>query len=153
MVMIPPYICAATPTTPNWFPAKLPGATRTYGFNVAALISPEDIFQTITAQTAPSGSGELALTDLTVEGDVLYLTTSSGVGTRVYTIKFVATCFDGQIYEWLIYQAVPPDLVGYTIPVAPSPGFGPAQTWIWNASFDFSNVMNSSYIALLGGIG
>lgn len=147
-----PYVAIALPDKQTWIPMKLPGATRTYALDVAAFIRPEDIFQQITVQAAPSGAGELALSDLSAIGDTMYFTTSAGVSTRIYTLKFIVTCFTDQVYEFLVYQGVPRELPGYSVPVAPSPGFGAAVVWDQIVDFDFTDPLNSGYIAFFAGI-
>jgi hypothetical protein len=147
------YTCLAVPNTPSWWPNKPAGATRTYALDISSQINLDaDLIASASAVAAPSGSGELQTSDLIVSGDTLYLTTSAGQPSRVYSIQFTVTMTDGQIYVFIVYQGVPPGLPGYAIPVPPSPGFGTPVTWIWNASFDFSNPLNSGYIALLAGL-
>jgi hypothetical protein len=125
-----PYTCIASPSAPNWWPNKLPGATLDYSLDISAAINPEiDIISTVTAACAPSGSGEMVLSNLYAATDVLTLTCSGGVPTRVYSILFTVTMYDGRIFDFLVYQGIPPALRGYPIPVPPSPGFGPPITW------------------------
>jgi hypothetical protein len=129
------------------------GATLDYSLDISCAINPEyDIISTVTAACAPSGAGEMQISNLQFAGDVLTLTTSGGQPGRIYTVMFIVTMFDGRVFEFLVYQGVPPGLPGYLVPVPPSPGFGQAITTVSYASFDFTNPLNSGYISLLAGL-
>lgn len=124
------YTCYAIPGAPNWWPRKPRGQSRDYALDITAAIDPTtDIITEVSASIAPSGSGELVGANLLVSGDVLILTTSAGQPSRVYTIQFVVTMADGRVYDFFVYQGIPPGLPGYIIPPAPTPGFGTAVTW------------------------
>lgn len=114
-----------------WFPAKLPGATTDQVFDISALIPPVDATQieTLSAQIAPSGTGELSATALVVADAELTITLTGGVPTRVYAILFTAALTGGEVAQWIIYQGVPPDLVTDHAGPALDPGFGTPVTW------------------------
>ena len=78
---------------------------------------------------APSGAGEMRISDLLVADDVITLTCSGGVPTRIYTVMIVVRMCDGRAFDFLVYQGIPPGLRGYRIPVPPCPGFGPSISW------------------------
>lgn len=124
------YTCIAIPTTPSWFPPRQQQSVLDYSLDITSAIDPTvDFITAISAAVAPSGSGEAVpsnlLASVTSAGDTLLtLTLTGGVQSRVYTIMFVVTMTDGQIYEFLTYQGIPPGLPGYPVPYPPSPGFG-----------------------------
>jgi len=151
--MMFPYTFAAVLGSPNWWPRKPSGATLNYALDISCAINIEyDIISQVSASCAPSGAGEMTISDLQFQGDILTITTSGGQPGRIYSVMFVVTMYDGSIYDFLVYQGIPPGLPGFPVPVAPNPGFGPSIVSAAYASFDFTNVLNSGYIALLAGI-
>lgn len=116
---------AARPT-PIWWPEKLPGTSINRTFDTTDLpdpIHPNQI-QSLTAQIAPSGEGELTASFLCLVDSTITLTETSGQPGRVYEILFTATLIDNETIQWIIHQAVafvPPPLI---VPPPPSPGFG-----------------------------
>lgn len=122
---------AAQPT-PIWWPEKLPGASINQTFDTTDLPDPihASQIQSLTAQIAPSGEGELAATFLGLVDSAITLTEASGQPGRVYSILFTATLTDNETVQWIIHQAVafiPPPLI---VPPPPSPGFGPEIQWM-----------------------
>lgn len=152
--MTPSYTSFAIPGAPNWWPPKLPGATLDYTLDVSCAVDTTvDIIQTVSAAIAPSGAGEMVGSNLTIIGDTATMTMTGGQPGRIYSINMVFTMFDNRIFEFLVYQGVPPALRGYPPMPPPSPGFGTPLVWVAPPSFDFRNPNNSGYIALLGGHG
>lgn len=148
------YTCVAIPGTPSWWPRKRQGQTLTYALDISAEINTEtDVIQTVTAQIAPSGTGEEQGANPNVTNDIITLTMSGGQPTRIYTILFTVTMVDANVYQFQVYQVIPPGLPGYPVPPPPSPGFGAAATWVAPPGFDFRNANNSGYIGILGGHG
>lgn len=148
------YTCTAIPGVPSWWPRKRQGQTLTYALDISAEINTEtDVIQTVEAMIAPSGAGEEQGANLDVSGDVLTLTLSAGQPTRIYTILFTVTMVDANVYQFLVYQGIPPGLPGYPVQPPPNPGYGTALTWVAPPGFDFRNPNNSGYIGILGGHG
>jgi hypothetical protein len=147
------YTCYAIPTVPSWWPAKQQGATLDYSLDISSAVNPDiDFVLSVSAAIAPSGAGEMALSDIIVFENVITLTCSGGVQSRVYTIMLTVTMTDGRIFDFLVYQAVPPGLRGYAVPVAPSPGFSDPQVWNYAPMLDFTNPLNSAYAPWMGGV-
>lgn len=125
-----PYIAKATPKTPIWWPAKYKGETRDFSLDISHAIDPNaDRFETVTAACAPSGDGELVLSNLFAVGFVITLTTSVGQPTRIYDILLTITMTNNRIYEFLVNQAIPQAGPSFQVPMSPNPGFGPAIIW------------------------
>jgi hypothetical protein len=119
------YTCIAIPGAPSWWPRRQAGATLTYALDVSGEIDQStDFVESATLAIAPSGAGEAVASNFVVSGPVLTATLSEGQPTRVYTMLFTLTCYNGLVYEFLVYQGVPPGLPGYQIPLPPSPGYG-----------------------------
>lgn len=136
------------PQPDGYLAEKQPVDVSTRSFTV---VRPPSIVTLITVAAAPSGSGELALSDLTVDRNVATVKVSGGVAGRVYSLKAIATGTDSHITEsiWFLPMAVtlmtdPPTL-------APSAGYGVAVEWPYETSLDFSKPLNSGYLVLLGG--
>lgn len=136
------------PTTPIWWPVKLPGATAIQTFDVSTLpmpLAPGQI-TALTAQIAPSGAGELSGASLSLTGTTISLTESSGVGGRVYSILFTATLTDDEVVQWIIQQGVglipPPNI----IPPPPDPGFGAEIVWMPTSNTVASTTLTSGIV-------
>jgi hypothetical protein len=119
--MTVPYIAKATPLTPMWWPAKEAGESRQYALDVSEVVT-EQIYS-VGVGSAPSGPGELDLSNFDGYGAVFYLRTSGGQPTRIYQIRFTVQLVDGQILRFIVHQAIPPGLPGYPIPEPPSTSF------------------------------
>lgn len=140
------YTCFAIPSAQNWWPAKPQDASLDYALDITATIDPEEdhIIQ-VAASVAPSGAGELVLSNLAMVGDVLTLTTSGGAQGRVYVVKFLVTMANGRVYTFFVYQGVPPGLPGFPTPLAPTPGYStPIVINRPVPRLDFSQAINSS---------
>lgn len=144
--MTQPYIVKAAPPAPNWWPPKQVSATLDYSLNISSVLAQGvDFISTVSVACAPSGSGELAISNALVTNAVLTLTTSGGVPSRVYTIQWVVTCSDGRIFAFIVYQSVPP-IPGYIVPVAPDPDFGTPVVPNLGALINNGGVVNTTYI-------
>jgi hypothetical protein len=131
--MTVPYIAKATPKTPIWFPAKYPIESRRFSLDVSEMLNltTNGRIVAVNAAAAPSGTGELALSNLsaTASGYTLRLTLDDGQPTRVYSIAFTVGMSDGEIFEFVAFQGIPPGLPGYPTPYPPVPDFGDPVTW------------------------
>lgn len=144
------YTCVAIPTTPSWWPAKQAGATRDYSLEITSEIDPTvDFISVATCAVAPSGDGEMQPSGLVVsvvDGDIaVTVTMTGGVPSRVYTVMFVLTMSDGRVFEFFVYQGVPPGLPGYPVPAPPSPGFGTPITASLGTLINNNGQVNSTY--------
>jgi hypothetical protein len=139
------YTCYAIPLAPSWWPPKRQGASLDYSLDISAAVDPaQDFIFFAQASVAPSGLGELALSDLQMSELTLTLTTTGGQPGRIYTIKLDVTMGDGRVYEFLVYQGTPPGLRGFPTPPPPTPGFStPIQVNRPAPSLNFSKSTNS----------
>ena len=125
-----PYIAKATPNTPIWWPAKYKGESRDFSLDISRSIdSKSDVFKMVTVACAPSGDGELVLSNLFAVGAIITLTTSVGQPTRIYDILLTITMTNNRIYEFLVNQAIPQSEPSFQVPMSPNPGFGPEIVW------------------------
>lgn len=146
------YVCVIAPGAPNWWPAKLPGAVLDYSLDIGAAIDPEtDFIASVSLAVAPSGSGEMQPSNLTVSGLVITATMSGGQPTRVYSVRIIVTMTDGQAFEFLVEQGVRALLSTDVPQIAPVPGFGAPIVWTYLPSMDFTNLRNSAYLACIAG--
>lgn len=119
------YSAYATPDAPNWWPNKLPEAVLDYALDIVQTIDPTtDTISSVSFAIAPSGAGEIVASGLTFVDQTISVTLTGGVPSRIYTYKVLVTMTDSRIFEFLVYQGIPPGLPGYPVPVPPSPGFG-----------------------------
>lgn len=95
-----------------------------YQFDVTSLINTGDIFTSVSAAIAPSGTGELQPLSIVANGFVLTVTESGGQPGRVYTIEFNIITTGADIYQFTVNQGIPPVLPSDVAQVAPIPGFG-----------------------------
>jgi hypothetical protein len=129
---VPPAF-APSPVAQNWFPFKAAATEVNQTFSLLTVLTALQAanIATLSAEVAPSGSGELTLNAMTVDlfANTLTLEVSGGQSTRIYSILFIAALQDGETIEWIIYQGIAPGLCGYPVPVPPNPGYGAALVW------------------------
>ena len=98
--------CAA-PVTPTWLPQKQPLETLDWSLDIAQAISvPTDQIASVAVAAAPSGAGEIALTEIVALGDILTVTLAGGVAGRIYTLQFIVSMTDQRVFQFLAYIAV-----------------------------------------------
>lgn len=137
---------------PIWWQPKYPGEVTDYAWPIPSTIvaDPADIVA-LTAQAAPSGTGQLALNSLSLDVGTLVLNESQGQPGSTYTLLFTATMVDGEVVQWETQQQVLPYLPSDVAVVATSPGFGPAV--VWNAALPMAlnlfERLSTSNIALM----
>jgi hypothetical protein len=131
---------------PSFWPQKLPGETLKQTYNVTPQVSAPASIQALTAQIAPSGSGELEPTAFSLSGSTLSLTLEGGQPSRVYTILFSATLSDGEVIQWTILQPVAQILAGDKPQAPMSWEFGTPITCVLPTSLNFSQLRNSAFI-------
>ena len=115
---------------------KEPDAYLDYTASVqAALTDPNtgapDPLVSLTLAVAPSGAGEMVVSQLSVDHTGLLVTfwLAGGVAGRNYILNLVATTAAGRVYQWLLSVAIDATLASYPPPAPPSPGFGAAVLW------------------------
>lgn len=105
----------------------------------------------VSVTICPSGSGELAASNISVYGDVITVWLSGGVPGRIYEIAFAITGVSTNPYNWVVGLLVDSDLEGYPIPDPPSTNFGSAVTWGgYVPSLDLTDKRNFSLWTFLG---
>lgn len=118
----------------NPLPLKEPGSTLTYSENLAtALPGPQpvstDPLVSASLSIAPSGSGEMTASALSISGLTLSFKLAGGVPSRVYTLNFIATSTAGQVFQFPYSLTIDTTLGEPPFPPAPSPAFGTPITW------------------------
>jgi hypothetical protein len=113
---------------PIWLDPKYPDSSWIY-----ALSYPDEIADPATViaaevSAAPSGTGELELSNLTGTATGLQLTIAGGQPKRRYTLRFVVTTPSGTL-EFIARMDVDPLLDSDRPQTPPSTGFGSVTTW------------------------
>jgi hypothetical protein len=104
-----------------------------------------DFIATVTLACAPSGTGEMQISNLVAVPGGLSYTATGGQPGRLYRLKFSITMVNGRVFSFLGEQWVTALLPGDQ-PFAPtSPGFGTAITADLGSLSNNNNVVNSSY--------
>lgn len=83
----------------------------------------------VSLAAAPSGMGELALSNLTVFRNRATFTVSNGVPGRVYTLGAITQDENNDFYQHLMFLPMVSTLAADPPPLAPSEAFGDAITW------------------------
>lgn len=119
------------PAGPSWrWPTAEPSSNLDYSIDITALLTDvADSIFTVSAAASPSGTGELALTDLSVNGNTITLEMHGGVAGRNYLVALTVTTAAGRIFELLVGLGVNRLLASYPLPPAPVAGFGVPITW------------------------
>jgi hypothetical protein len=135
--------------TVAWWPKKRPTEVLDYELEISApLIDAGDDISNLSISIAPSGSGELQPVSVALNGTRVVAWLSGGVPGRSYTVKLDASTTGGRTFEWLVGIEVS-SATGQTAAASPSTDYGPSLFWPPGA--DFSQALNSGYIALVSG--
>lgn len=115
---------------PLWWPSKLAVASLDYTLDTTnSVIVGSDVIASVSVQIAPSGVGELSVSNIFVNGYMLTVTTAGGQPNRVYTMLIVAFMTNGRNYAFLVNQGIS-QLLDTDVPqISPTPGFGTAIMW------------------------
>lgn len=127
-------------------PAKFPDAALDFTIDITASIDTSvDFIASASLVCAPSGAGEMQISNLSVAGDGVTYTASGGQPGRWYTLKLVVTMSDGRVFAFVGAQPVSPVLVtDQPPPTPPSVGFGTAIIWTYQPGLNFTLVRNSA---------
>ena len=101
-----------------------------YYLDMSAVLAPTgDQISSAQVSCAPSGTGELTISTVSVDGDVVRMDLTGGVFGRVYRVRVDVGTLQGRSYSWL--AILPIAMLGavYAQPVAPNPQFGDAVSW------------------------
>jgi hypothetical protein len=109
------------------WPVSEPDDVLDYNLDLtAALADVGDTLASATVAVAPSGTGELTPSRLTISGNVITVWLSNGVAGRVYVVQVNAITAAGR--EFSFYVSLPISLDTAITPPSPPPstGFGTA---------------------------
>lgn len=111
------------------WPIAEPDDSLDYNLDLTAVMSAtSDVIESVSISAAPSGSGELVLSNAYVGGYLIEFFASGGVAGRLYAILINVVTGAGREYSWLANIAIDPTYAIPPIPIAPNPGFGTAIT-------------------------
>jgi hypothetical protein len=114
------------PKLPNIFwPTAQPGASLDYTFNTFDDLAPiQDSIASVSVSVQPSGTGEIQIAGVVVDGFAVTTTLSGGTAGRLYFVQLVVTTAAARVFPYLIGLPISPLLE--TPPFAPpeSPFFG-----------------------------
>lgn len=121
--------------------AKFPDTVREYTVTLPAWAEiGTELIASATLACAPSGSGEMQISGLTIENNELTYTASGGQPGRWYSLKFLVTMTDGTVFSFIGTQPVTPVLpTDQPTQVPPNAGFGTPITGV------FVGMANSVY--------
>ena len=112
------------------WPVAEPDDNLDYSLDLASVLSEQsDTAVTISVSASPSGAGELLITQLYADGDLVVVWLQGGVASRVYKVRVDVTTINGREYSLIAKLAVSDDTAVPPVPLPPSPGFGAAITW------------------------
>jgi hypothetical protein len=108
----------------DWTESVQDALTNRYTGAVDPLVS-------LTLAAKPSGTGELALSRLSVDPTGFLVTwwEADGVPGRNYILNLEGTTAAGRVFQWVFGQVCDPLFAAYPIPPAPLPDFGTPITW------------------------
>lgn len=117
-------------TAGNWWTEKAPYDTHVWSEVITPFVgSSTEVVAQVLASVAPCGAGELAITAIGVSGQTISLTLTSGQPRRIYTIQFLVTMSNGQVYDMTLNIRVRPLQWADQPQVAPVSGFGTPVIW------------------------
>jgi hypothetical protein len=126
-----------TPPPGGTLTMKEPASYVDYTENLALLLADpvtgllDDPMVSLTLATAPSGTGELVASRLSVDQTGLLMTfwLAGGMPGRNYTLSVVATTQAGRVLQALLGVLCDPLLASRPLPAPPSPGFSTPIIW------------------------
>lgn len=104
-----------------------------------------DFIASVTLACAPSGAGEMQVSNFTAVRGGLSYTATGGQPGRVYRLKFSIALIGGGVFSFLAVQSVSSPLRGDQAQAAPSPGFGTPITADLGTLVNNGGVINSDY--------
>lgn len=120
-------------------PGKFPDAALDFPIEIPrAVDTRHDFIATVAIYCAPSGPGELELSNLIVRDYDLIYTVAGGQPRRKYTHKAVVTMTNGRIYPFVGDQEVWAVLETDQPQKPSSAGFGAPLTWTFVPALDFT---------------
>jgi hypothetical protein len=83
----------------------------------------------VAVSVSPSGAGELSVQSVAVQGNVIVVWLTGGVGGRGYLIRLDATTSAGRVFDVLATLPMSRTLTPYPVPDAVSAGFSTPVTY------------------------
>ena len=83
----------------------------------------------LTLAAAPSGTGELVISELGYGAGIVTFTAAGGQPARCYTLLLSGSRSDGMVSEYLLKLRVDPVLITDLAQITTSMGFGSALVW------------------------
>lgn len=135
---------------PTWWVSKAPGETLTWSETLTPYMSPTDVIASVQASIAPHGAGELSAASISVIGQTVNLTLTSGQPLRIYTIQFLVTCTNGAVYQPTVNIRVRPLLPTDQPSSAPVDGFGSTISWNGGVVSQTIGLLGTAFITAAG---
>lgn len=112
---------------PIWLPSKFATDVRGYRHEINPLDA--QVLSSLSLAAAPSGTGELTISNLSFAAGVVTFTLAAGQPTRCYTLLLTATRSDSFVSDYVFKVQVDPVLITDQAQVALSAAFGTGATW------------------------
>jgi len=113
------------------FDPKYPGQSVDYTLDLTDVVDPVvDLLASVSVMCAPSGSGEMQISDLQVAADALTVTFSGGQPGRIYTILYAASAFNGRVFDCVARMTVDKVRVTDVAQTVPTEDFGTPLIWV-----------------------
>jgi len=130
------------------WPTAEPSDTLDYSLDLTApLADVDDVIATVTLTVAPSGTGELSYSRLSVAGDVITWWGAGGVAGRRYLVSVTAATGYGRAFAYVVALNIDPTLATYPLPPPPNPGPG-LPIMVSAAALVFNVPSNSMYLGM-----
>jgi len=117
--------------SPPWqqrlsWPVAEPPDSLPYSLDLTAAIADAgDTLSRATASVAPSGTGEMAVVAVGVNGSIVTSILAGGQPGRIYFVGVIAYTSAGRVLSFFVELPLSLDESVSPIPPPPSPGFGP----------------------------
>lgn len=114
---------------PGWqtayvWPTAQPDDDLDYSIDVGAVLSEiNDTIESVSVSSAPSGTGELSIVSVAINGDVITSWLSGGVAGRIYCIDIRMTTAAGRVFIFCVHLPISAILALSPIPLPPNPGY------------------------------
>ena len=96
---------------------------------VDAIYHNGDEISSLRVSIAPSGTGEIAISDISMDDGIIRIDFTGGVPGRLYRVRVDVNTLLGRDYSWVVNLPISKEYFAGPFPVAPNPGFGPVATW------------------------
>jgi hypothetical protein len=96
---------------------------------VSAIYHNNDEISSLRISVAPSGNGEIAISDINMNDGIIRIDFTGGVPGRLYRVRVDVNTLRGRDYSWIVNLPISKEYFAGPFPVAPNPGFGTVATW------------------------